>query len=253
MTGPRHTETIEDVLDALRDVVDESVADGSRIGYFAALYRQVTVAIARAIDDDVFDDGQRMSRLDAAFANRYLRALHDWRSGGRPSRSWRTAFRAAEDERPVLVQHLALGVNAHINLDLPVAAARMFPGAEIAALRRDFDLVNEILTVALGELQTALAPLSPLLGALDVVLGRLDEEIVGFNVAKARAEAWDAAVLLARQPEDAQAATEKMLDRYANGLARVVLAPPFPLPAALDLLRATEHTGVAEAIRRLDR
>jgi hypothetical protein len=144
-------------------------------------------------------------------------------------------------------------VNAHINLDLPVAAARMFPGAEIAALKRDFDLVNDILIAVLGDLQVALAPLSPLLGALDVVLGRLDEEIVGFNVAKARAEAWDAAVLLARQPEDAQAATEKMLDRYANGLARVVLAPPFPLPAALEVLRATERTGVAESIRRLDR
>ena len=42
------------------------------------------------------------------------------------------------------------------------------------------------------------------------------------------------------------------LDRYASGLARAVLAPPFPLPAALDLLRATERTGVAATIRRLD-
>ena len=69
---------------------------------------------------------------------------------------------------------------------------------------------------------------------------------------KARSEAWDAAVLLARQPADAQDATEKMLDRYANGLARVVLAPPFPLPAALDVLRSTEWTGVAATIRMLD-
>ena len=34
-----------------------------------------------------------------------------------------------------------------------------------------------------------------------------------------------------------------MLDRYAYGLGRVVLAPPFPLSSALDLLRATERTG----------
>jgi hypothetical protein len=43
-----------------------------------------------------------------------------------------------------------------------------------------------------------------------------------------------------------------MLDRYANGLARVVLAPPFPVPAALELLRSTERTGVAATIRQLD-
>ena len=252
MTGPRHTETIEDVLEALREVVDDSAADESRVGYFAALYRQVTVGIARAIDADAFDDGERMSRLGAAFGNRYLEALHAWRSGGRPNRSWRTSFRAADDARPVVVQHLAIGVNAHVNLDLPISAARLCPGDAIAGLKRDFDLINGILVTVLSELQARLAGLSPLLGALDVVLGRLDEEIVGFNVRKARSEAWDAAVLLARQPADAQDATEKMLDRYANGLARVVLAPPFPLPAALDVLRSTEWTGVAATIRMLD-
>jgi hypothetical protein len=252
MTGPRHAETIDDVLGALREVVDDCIGTGSRIGYFAALYRQVTLAVKRAIDDGVFDDGERMSRLDAAFANRYLEALHARRSDGRPSRSWRTAFRAADDDRPVLVQHLSLGVNAHINLDLPIASARLCPGEAIGELERDFDLVNGILTTALGDLQVRLAVLSPLLGALDVVLGRLDEEIVGFNVQKARSEAWDAAVLLARQPADARDATEKMLDRYANGLARVVLAPPFPVPAALELLRSTQRTGVAATIRLLD-
>ena len=133
MTGPRHTETIEDVLEALREVVDDSAADESRVGYFAALYRQVTVGIARAIDAGAFDDGERMSRLGAAFGNRYLEALHAWRSGGRPSRSWRTAFRAADDARPVVVQHLALGVNAHINLDLPISAAGCAPGTRSPA------------------------------------------------------------------------------------------------------------------------
>jgi hypothetical protein len=250
---PSEVRTIDDVLRALRVVVDEAVAAGSRTGYFAALYRQITVEVARAIDDGRFDDGERMSRLDAVFAERYLHALCAWRAGADISRSWRTAFRAADDDRPVLVQHLVLGVNAHINLDLAVAAARTSPGEAIHDLERDFDLINEILVDALARVQVALADLSPLLGALDLVLGRLDEEIVGFNVVRARSEAWDAAVLLARQPADAQAATEKMLDRYTNGLARVVLSPPFPLPAALDVMRATERTPVARAVRRLDR
>jgi Family of unknown function (DUF5995) len=34
------------------------------------------VAVARAIDDGVFQDGERMSRLDAEFANRSFAALH---------------------------------------------------------------------------------------------------------------------------------------------------------------------------------
>jgi hypothetical protein len=253
MTAPRAAETIDDVLVLLRDVVDESTAAADRNGYFAALYRQITVAVARAIDDGMFEDGERMSRLDALFADRYLAALHAWRTSAEPSRSWRTAFRAAADDGPVLVQHLVLGVNAHINLDLPLAAARLCPGDTIHQLRNDFHLVNQLLTEGLAQLQVALADLSPLLGTLDVVLGRLDGEIIGFNVTKARAAAWEAAVLLAHQSPDAQAAGEKMLDRYANGLARIALFPPFPLSSALDLLRATERTGVADTIRRLDR
>jgi Family of unknown function (DUF5995) len=253
MTAPRQADTIDDVLALLQEVVDESIATADRIGYFAALYRHVTAAVARAIDDGVFEDGERMSRLDALFANRYLGALHAWRTRGEPSRSWRSAFRATADDGPVLVQHLVLGVNAHINLDLPLAAARLCPGDTIHELRTDFHLVNRLLTEGLAQLQVALADLSPLLGTLDVVLGRLDEEIVGFNITKARAEAWHSAVLLAHQPPDAQEAGEKLLDRYAHGLARIVLSPPFPLSSALDLLRATERTGVAPSIRRLDR
>ena len=70
MTAPRHAETIDDVLRLLREVVDEAVDDGDRIGYFAALYRQVTVAVARAIDDGVFDDPERMSRQAVDEAHR---------------------------------------------------------------------------------------------------------------------------------------------------------------------------------------
>jgi hypothetical protein len=100
MTAPRSAATIDDVLALLREVVDESTVSADRVGYFAALYRQITVAVARAIDDGVFEDGERMSRLDARFANSYFAALHAWRMRGQPSRCWRTAFRAADEDGP---------------------------------------------------------------------------------------------------------------------------------------------------------
>lgn len=105
----------------------------------------------------------------------------------------------------------------------------------------------------MARLQGVIDRYSPLVGGLDVILGRLDDEILGFKLEKARSEAWESAVLLAGQPADARAATERMLDRYASGLARVVLAPPWPVPAALDVVRYTERTPVAEVVRGLDR
>ncbi|MGY1803476.1 DUF5995 family protein [Blastococcus sp. SYSU D00922] len=252
-TATPHLRSVEDVLAAFREVVDDAARTGDRVGYFAALYRQVTLAVARGIERGDFDDGERMDRLDATFAGRYLDALRGWRAGAEISRSWRAAFRAADEPGPVLVQHLVLGVNAHINLDLAVAAARTCPGAGIVELEGDFHRVNDILVATLADVQEAVADLSPMFGVLDVVLGRLDEAVIGFDIVRARSQAWEAAELLARQPPDAAAATERLLDRYATGLARVALAPPFPMPAALELLRATERTPVGDAVRRLDR
>jgi hypothetical protein len=44
-----------------------------------------------------------------------------------------------------------------------------------------------------------------------------------------------------------------MLDRYAYGVGRLVLAPLFPVPAALQVVRFAERVGTSEAIERLDR
>ena len=253
--APGSATDVDGVLAELRTVVDRAAAAGDRIGLFAALYRQVTLAVAQAIRDGVFDDGPRLNRLDTTFANRYLAALHACQAPGDPHAAphcWQLAFEAARRPGPVIVQHLVLGVNAHINLDLAVAAARTCPGSAIADLTQDFDRINGILASVMGGLQHTVERFSPVLAGLDVVLGRLDDQIIGFSLEKARSEAWDAAVLLAGQPPEAQAATEGMLDRYATGLARAVLAPPWPLPAALEVVRSTEGTPVREVIEALD-
>ena len=255
MTRPAATTDvrgIDDVLAALRTVVDDAARTGDRLGLFAAVYRQVTAAIGKGVAEGRFDDADRLDRFDAVFAGRYLTALEDWRAGRDPGRSWRLAFRGTEDGDLVLVQHVVLGINAHINLDLAVAAATTSPGREIAGLEDDFGRVNDVLLDVLCDLQGALNALSPLLGGLDTVLGRLDEEIFGFKLRRARAEAWEAAVLLAGSSAEARDSAVRMLDRYAYGLSRVVLAPPFPVPAALQVVRFAERTSMSEAIERLD-
>jgi hypothetical protein len=57
---------------------------------------------------------------------------------------------------------------------------------------------------------------------------------------------------MAGQAPEARRQTVRMLDRYAYGVGRVVLAPPFPVPAALQVVRFSERTATAEAIERLD-
>ena len=129
--------TIDGVLEELDRTIATARQDESRLGYFPALYRKVTASVQQGIVDGRFEDGERMERLDVIFANRYLDAIGKLRDGEAPSRSWAIAFAAAASRRPIVLQHLLLGMNAHINLDLGIAAARAEAVSEIRTVARD--------------------------------------------------------------------------------------------------------------------
>lgn len=244
--------TIEEVLAGLDDVVARAVERGSRLGYFAALYRQVTLEVSAAIDRDDFDDGPRMSRFDAAFANRYFCALENWTGEDPCSVSWQEAFGAGERDGTAIVQHLFLGINAHINLDLPVAAAEVAPGAAIDDLRDDFFRINDILVDVLHLVQEALNGVSPFMRLLDVVGGRTDEQVLDFNIRRARREAWERACVLAHQTDAERQVTIDELDRRTTRLARKVVRPALLFRPVIAVIRAGERVDVPAAIRRLD-
>lgn len=54
--------SLDDVVTAIDSVIDWSIENESRLGYFAALYKRITVAVRTAVAHGVFDDGPRMER-----------------------------------------------------------------------------------------------------------------------------------------------------------------------------------------------
>ncbi|MET7567348.1 DUF5995 family protein [Streptomyces sp. NPDC005492] len=245
-------QNIDEVVDGLADIVREAARTGDRIGYFAALYRQVTVEIRKAIHEGRFEDGPRMDRFDTLFGNRYFEAHDAWRRDRSGPRCWRETFGLLDDSDTVIVQHLILGVNAHINLDLAVATARTSPGEDIQALRHDFLLINDILARVVLAVQDSVDALSPLLSLLDRVGGRTDEQILDFSIVQSRAEAWHNAVVLAAQTEQQQTATIERLDIRAAVLARLIARPGALVRPALELIRHTESDDAGAVIGHLD-
>lgn len=190
---------IDDVIARLDALVSESLRDGLPIGYFAALYLRVTLAVKRAIlAGDVFRDNGRMEELDVVFANRFLRAWEKRRAGGQPSAPWQAAFDALEREELLVLQHLLLGMNAHINLDLGVAAAEVMRrrGRPIGELREDFLMINEVLARLTRIVQVQLGELSTAFGVLERVGPELQAKLAGVVMSGARDEAWKLAVEL---------------------------------------------------------
>jgi non-ribosomal peptide synthetase component F len=245
-------EDIDGVIEGLAGIVGKAREDADRVGYFAALYRQVTVRVRQAIQAGRFDDGQRMSRFDALFGNRYFDALDSWLRDRSGPASWRVAFEMTRNADTIIVQHLLLGVNAHINLDLAVATAQTSPGGSIHDLHRDFLLINDILVEVLAEVQQAVDEISPYMWLLDKFGGRDEDRILDFSVRTARQEAWQNAVLLAHQTEAEQQETIGRLDARATLLARLLTRPGGLLRPAIELIRAAENSNVPEVIARLD-
>ncbi len=245
-------QTVDDVLAALDAIIAQASQDRSRVGYFAAIYRKVTAKVAEGMAAGFFDDSERMQRFDVAFARRYLSALDLYRHSGKPTRSWELAFQATTSSRPIILQHLLVGMNAHINLDLGIAAAETAPGQALPTLRRDFDRINEIIASLLAGIERDLAEVSPWIGLLGRMGGRHDDEMVRFSIEVARSEAWRFATELAPIARPDWGGPVGARDARVARMARLVLNPGL-LGAGLLVIRARESTDVRRVIEVLNR
>jgi hypothetical protein len=217
--------SIDEVLARLDAIILRAKRARSRAGYFAALYRAVTARVQQGIRDGRFEDGPRMERFDVLFAVRYLDAEAAWRAGRAVHGCWRVAFETAERWPPLVLQHLLLGMNAHITFDLAISAAEVAPGAALPALEHDFLEINEVLVELIDEVQERLAAVSPWLGILDRIADRSDEALCGWALRRVRACAWEGAQRLACCSDDARAAEIARLDALATTLTLPILTP----------------------------
>ena len=110
----------------------------------------MTEEYARTVDADsaFFADTRFVNNEDAVFAGYYFRAYDDW-YGGHPEAvppAWQAAFRAADRRTVSASGDLLLGINAHVNRDLPfVLAALGLFNADGSSRKPDHDQVNIIL------------------------------------------------------------------------------------------------------------
>lgn len=249
-----HPGTLDEVIEALTEMVRVSKDEGSRIGFFAAMYRKVTVQVRTGVASGLFEDGPRMERLATTFASRYLTAVDQFRAGDQPSKCWDFAFQTASLWRPLIIQHLLMGINAHINLDLGIAAAQTSPGDELGDLRNDFVEINDLLARQVSTVREEIGEVSPWIRLLDRVDPEAGRAIVNFSVERAREQAWTVAELLACLPSESWPERIAVLDRNAVIIARLVRDPPgWILKAGLRLIRVRETTDVRRVIEVLDR
>ena len=239
---------LEEVIQNLDTIITTAKETSSRVGFFAALYRQVSLQIQQRIAQGQFDNNIRMDEFATRFANRYFSALDDYRQGNEISKAWKGVWAATEQTDLIIVQHLLLGINAHINFDLGVATAQTSPGDELPSLKNDFDQLNNLLANLLDEVQSVIGEFSPWMDILDRVGGRTDESIANFSITKARQSAWQQANILAYQTPLQQKAILAVIDSQVAFLGRIIANPNHLLRLAIQLIKSAERDNVTEII-----
>jgi Family of unknown function (DUF5995) len=250
-TDPTTVVDFDGTIAALEAIVARSRADDDRGGYFPAMYLAVTRTVRERSAGGLFADGPAMERFVAAFARRYLDAYGAFQKGEPCPRSWHIALSSARSWRPIILQHLLLGINAHINLDLGVTAADVGGAGPLHAVRADFDAVNDVLGSLVDGCQRALDQVSPWLDLADRIGGRHDEALVRFSLAAARRQAWSVAERLHPLHGAERRAAIDVVDTEAAGIARRVRHPGVAASALLLAVRLRERAAPSRVIALL--
>jgi Family of unknown function (DUF5995) len=234
---------VNEVADQLRATA--RAAEGAA-GYFPALYARVTDRVIEGIAEHRFDDGARMDEFVTRFAGRYLAAA------GEPSgraRCWQACWDVASDDSLLIVQHLLLGINAHVNFDLPqTVAALALERGQLSDVRGDFDAVNGILAeTSVGVLRD----LDHVARWTNEVAALGGGRLFNFSLHEARDQAWRAAERLVVLDEDGQRAYDDDLDELVSVLAYLVTRPAFPVSLLVGVARRLETRDPSDVVAAL--
>ncbi len=243
--------TIDDVIALLDNIISDSKIKNSPLGYFAALYRKVTVKVKTEIANNYFDDGNRMEKLDVIFAKRYIDACFLWHENKTVTQSWQKTFEYLNKSRPIVLQHLLMGMNAHINLDLGIAAAEVSKNANIYSLENDFKKINEILSSLVNEVQNDLAEIWPTLKKILQKTKGAESFAVDFSMELAREGAWKFALALAEVTDEKIEGLIKSRDEKIAGKAELISNPGLVANLILTIIRLGEKGSVKEKIEKL--
>ena len=223
---------IDELIGRMAAALEQLQAAGDQRQYFHATYQRTTMAVAAELERGGFADGDWVERWDVVFADLYLDALAAALAGRKPARPWDIAF-GAPAGLPAL-RHVLLGMNAHINFDLPQALVAVITGEQfddpalLARREADHKAIDTVLASRVaaeyGE-RTAISGPGTL---LDRLLRPFNQLATQRFLREAREKVWANAIVLSqarRRGPDAYAAVLAQLEELSAAKVAALMAP----------------------------
>jgi Family of unknown function (DUF5995) len=196
---------------------------------FALTYLRVTEEYRRTVQDPTFfQDTPFVNYEDGIFARYYFAAYDAWK-GGRTADvapAWRIALDAARDRAVSANGDLLLGINAHVQRDLPFVLYTIGLLTPDGASRKpDHDRVNQILNRVTDDLIAEIARrFDPTIDDANLPT-TLDDFALFQTVVSWRETAWRNAELLAQAPTpEAREQVAQGIEDYAASQGRTIRA-----------------------------
>lgn len=248
--------TLDDVVAGLGSLEADFRRRRDRRCIFLTLYGIVSAEMRERVRQRAFADPDWVHRYAVAFANLYARALAAYDAGrlDEVPKAWRLCFDRARGGGGLVLQDMFLGVNAHVNADLPYALAEISIDPDRDARYRDHAAVNTVLGAVTERATHRLTELyAPGLQSMDDCAGQLDELISAFSLDVARDSAWEAAVALANARTSAERGlVATLVQSRAALVARLLIASTCSAPvraACASLERGSAWLAFASAIK----
>lgn len=200
---------------------------------FATTYLTLTQQLRRAATrpNSIFLDRRYLFREVAVFASYYWRALRDDARGRRVPEAWRIAFATARGGEVNAGQDMLLGINAHVQGDMPFVLARMGLVDRRGRSRKpDHDAANDVLADAYQAVVDRVAQrYDPILRTTNASWNPFEDVAALEMVRGWRELVWRNAERLVAAPDAAaRAEVARQIEAYAAAWARAIAATPQP-------------------------
>jgi hypothetical protein len=200
---------------------------------FATTYLELTRGLRDALlaDPGMLAWPKFFFREDALFANVYFRSVRHYEQGREVPEAWRIAFETARSGEVTAAQDMLLGINAHVQNDMPFVLARLgLRDRQGRSRKPDHDLTNEVLASSYDRVVGAVRERYDPGMAVTNPPGVPVDDVAGLEIVREwRERVWrNAERLVNAESEAERARVAAEIEAYAADWARGIAAMQTP-------------------------
>lgn len=228
-------DTIHDVIEAMTEQLRVFQQNQDHRIVFHRVYLLMTKEMQRRLSSGFFLDPAWLERVLVGFAQYYFHAINAFEEGQSCPPAWELAFRQAFEKQGFVLQDALLGINAHINSDLPMVMheilteEKAWPDARKMLYRRqDHERINYVLADLIDLVQDELSYYyARFIRVIDYVMGRKDESLSSLILTHSRTTVWyNAELLLDASDEDQLNIQRRRIEKDAFTIGQKVINVP---------------------------